>query len=151
MSHYTLLSIVLFSFLVGHSAAYIQCGTSSCPPTGYPDKIACCTVNFESYCCDPASILAGWAIGVIVTGCIMTVGAIFLCCLCCACCPLFHYRRNTSQTTVVTATSYQAVPQGAPAYQSAPAYQAAPYQAAPYQAAPYPAAADTKANPPAYS
>ncbi|XP_065179289.1 uncharacterized protein LOC135809788 [Sycon ciliatum] len=108
LSVYALISVALL-VLARPSDAY-NCGSVDCPLPGYPDLTQCCSSSiYNTACCN--IILAGWAIGVIVTGCILSVGGIFLCCLCCACCPLFQYRRaRYSNTTYVTTTGYQSVP-----------------------------------------
>ncbi|XP_065179290.1 uncharacterized protein LOC135809789 [Sycon ciliatum] len=108
LSVYALISIALL-VLAGPSAADTYCGLVTCPPDGYPDLVDCCSNDSLNTGCCSGILLAGWAIGVIATGCILTVGGIIMCCLCCACCPCFQYRQQR-QTTYVTTTAYQPMP-----------------------------------------
>eukprot|EP00117_Sycon_ciliatum_P030597 scpid104405/ scgid24078/ len=120
LSVYTLIGAALL-VLAGPSDAK-KCGLVECPHI--PDfpgisQTDCCSYSpNDKLCCFDtldSTYLAGWAIGVIVTGCILIVGGIILCCLCCACCPLVRYRQR-KQLAIVTTATYPSSGPVTPAY-----------------------------------
>nr|XP_054750488.1 uncharacterized protein LOC129256264 [Lytechinus pictus] len=101
------IAVVVFIFIdgtQGDSCPY-DYGFSFCPRPYDPyEWSTCCRINGIPQCCNP-TILATWAIGVLVTTCfLISFVFILIVCACCPCCWLASRRRHSRYVVVSNET-----------------------------------------------